>query len=357
MPETRIIRVDPVNPEEELMKEAAGVIREGGLVAFPTETVYGLGANIYDREAVIKIFKAKNRPLDNPLIVHICGLEELEMLASKLPDEAYELAEKLWPGPVTLVVWKSDHVLKEVTAGLPKVAVRMPSHPIALSLIRLSGVPVAAPSANLTGRPSPTTAHHVINDLYGRVDLIIDGGETLFGVESTIIDLTAKPPRLLRPGPIPVEDLERVLGFEINVPDYARGLSEAERAHSPGVKYRHYAPEIPMRLIESDSYHDLAAYASKLIRIAEEYSSKGLKVVILASRETGRYYSARSFQVLELGSRENPYEIAKNLFKILRRLNELRPDLVLCEGFEEKGLGLTIMNRLREACGRNVVRT
>ncbi|MCD6313073.1 MAG: threonylcarbamoyl-AMP synthase [Thaumarchaeota archaeon] len=353
---TRVVAVDPFEPDEGLLGEAARVIRSGGLVVFPTETVYGLGANAYSREAVIKIFKAKNRPMDNPLIVHICGLEELEMLASKLPDEAYEIAEKLWPGPVTLVVWKSEQVLKEVTAGLPKVAIRMPSHPIASSLIRLSGVPIAAPSANLAGRPSPTTAHHAIQDLYGRVDLIIDGGETLFGVESTIIDLTVKPPRLLRPGPIPVEDLERVLGFRIGIPDYARGLSEAKRAYSPGVKYRHYAPETPMKLVESDSYDDLAAYASKLIEIAEECSCRGLKVVIVASRETSRYYSARGFQVLELGSRKNLYEVARNLFKTLRELDEVSPDLALCEGFEEKGLGLTIMNRLRKACKHDIIR-
>ena len=195
-----------------------------------------------------------------------------------------------------------------------------------------------------------------IQDLYGRVDLIIDGGETLFGVESTIIDLTVKPPRLLRPGPIPVEDLERVLGFRIDVPDYARGLSEARRAYSPGVKYRHYAPETPMKLVESDSYDDLAAYASKLIEIAEECSCRGLKVVIVASRETTRYYSARGFQVLELGSRKNLYEVARNLFKTLRELDEVSSDLALCEGFEEKGLGLTIMNRLRKASGFNIVK-
>lgn len=353
---TRIVAVDPLKPDEGLLEEAARVIRDGGLVVFPTETVYGLGANAYSREAVIKIFKAKNRPIDNPLIVHICGLDELEMLASRLPDEAYEIVEKLWPGPVTLVVWKSKQVLGEVTAGLPKVAIRMPSHPIASKLIRLSGVPIAAPSANLAGRPSPTIAHHAIQDLYGRVDLIIDGGETLFGVESTIIDLTVKPPRLLRPGPIPIEDLERVLGFRIDVPEYARGLSEAEKAYSPGVRYRHYAPETPMKLIESDSYDDLPAYTSKLIEVAEEYSRKGLKVVIVASKETSRYYTVKGFQVLELGSRRSLYEVARNLFKTLRKLDEISPDLAICEGFEEKGLGLTIMNRLRKACKHDVIR-
>ncbi len=353
---TRVIKVDPLSPEEWSLKEAAEVIRRGGLVVFPTETVYGLGANALDREAVIKIFEAKNRPMDNPLIVHVCELDEFEMLARSLPEEAYRIAEKLWPGPVTLVVWRSEVVPSEVTAGLPKVAIRMPSHPVASNLIRHSGVPIAAPSANLAGRPSPTTAQHVIQDLYGRVDLIIDGGETLLGVESTIIDLTAKPPELLRPGPIPVEDLERVLGLEIRVSDYARGLSEMEMAVSPGVKYRHYAPETPIKLVESESYDDLRGYAAKVARIAENYSSRGLKIVILASRETSRYYSEKGLRVLELGSRGNLYEVARSLFKVLRKLDKLRPNLALCEGFEEKGLGLTIMNRLRKACRHDIIR-
>ena len=232
----------------------------------------------------------------------------------------------------------------------------MPSHPIASNLIKLSGVPIAAPSANLAGRPSPTTAEHVIRDLYGRIELIIDGGETLFGVESTIIDVTVKPPRLLRPGPIPVEELERVLGFEIEIPAYARGLVEAEAALSPGMKYRHYAPKTPIKLIEAERYDDHEAYASKVLRVAKEASSKGLKVAILASQETAKYYTSKGFKALVLGSRENPYEIAKNLFKVLRKLDDLDLDLAVCEGFEEKGLGLTIMNRLRKASGYDIVR-
>ena len=354
--ETRILRIDALRPELDRLREAADVIRRGGLVVFPTETVYGLGADAYNREAVMKIFRAKERPMDNPLIVHICEVGDLERLAVRLPEEAYRIAEKLWPGPVTMILWKASLIPDEVTAGLPKVAIRMPSHPVALNLIRLCGVPIAAPSANLAGRPSPTMPEHVIRDLYGRVDLIIDSGETLFGVESTIIDVTVKPPKLLRPGPIPVEDIERVLGFRIDIPAYARGLAEAEKAISPGIKYRHYAPKTPLILVEAESYDNYENYALKVLKLAEARSSAGLRIAIIASRETSRYYSSKGFKTLILGSRKNPYEIAKNLFKILRSLDDLDLDLALCEGFEEKGLGLTIMNRLRKASGYNIVR-
>jgi len=353
---TRILRVDSLRPDLDKLREAAEVIGRGGLVAFPTETVYGLGADAGNREAVMRIFRSKNRPADNPLIVHICELEDLESLAREVPEEAYRVAEKLWPGPVTVILWKSSEVIDEVTAGLPKVAIRMPSHPIASNLIKLCGVPIAAPSANLAGRPSPTTAEHVIRDLYGRIELIIDGGETLFGVESTIIDVTVRPPRLLRPGPIPVEELERVLGFGIEIPAYARGLAEAEAALSPGTRYRHYAPKTPIKLVEAECYDDYEAYASTVSEIAERKASKGLRIAILASRETSGYYSLRGFRVLVLGSRENPYEVAKNLFRVLRELDDLDLDLAICEGFEEKGLGLTIMNRLRKASGHDVIR-
>ncbi|HDN75772.1 MAG TPA: threonylcarbamoyl-AMP synthase [Acidilobales archaeon] len=353
---TRIVRVDPIKPDVKIMSEVAKVIREGGLVVFPTETVYGLGANAYNPEAVVKIFKAKNRPLDNPLIVHISSLTQFDELVSKVPEEAYIVAKRLWPGPVTIIVYKSSRVPNEVTAGLPTVAVRMPAHPVALKLIELSGTPIAAPSANLAGRPSPTMPEHVIRDMYGRVDVIIDAGETLFGVESTIIDLTSKPPKLLRPGPIPVEDLERVLGIKIEVPGFARGLRESERALAPGTKYRHYAPEKPLVLVEADSYDDIPNYALKVKELVLKYLRKGLKVCILASKESVGYYKDLGVKILTLGSRGNLYEIAKNLFKVLRAVDDLNIDIVISEGFEERGLGLTIMNRLRKASGYSIVR-
>ena len=212
MKQTRIIRVDPIYPNVKDIKVCAEVIRSGGLVAFPTETVYGLGANAYDREAVKKIFIAKNRPPDNPLIVHICDFKQLENIVTEIPDKALRLVKNAWPGPLTIILPKHSSVPDEVTAGLDTVAVRMPAHPVALKLIELSGVPIAAPSANLAGRPSPTTPSHVIQDLYGRVDIIIDAGETFFGVESTIINLLTEPPTLLRPGPLPIEKIEEFLG-------------------------------------------------------------------------------------------------------------------------------------------------
>ncbi|OYT48741.1 MAG: threonylcarbamoyl-AMP synthase [Desulfurococcales archaeon ex4484_42] len=353
---TRVVKVDPINPDVGLLRNIAEVIRSGGLVVFPTETVYGLGANAYDAKAVIKIFKAKERPIDNPLIVHINSINQLVNLTSEQPEEVFIIAKKFWPGPITVVLPKSKKVPKEVTAGLPTIAIRMPAHPVALKLIELSGVPIAAPSANLSGKPSPTTSEHVIRDMYGRVDIIIDAGETLFGIESTIIDLTHRPPVLLRPGAIPVEEIEKVLNIKIKIPAFARGLIEAEKASAPGLKYRHYAPEKALTLIESSNYSNYEEYARKVMNIAQNYIKKGLRIIILASKETSKYYMSKGFKVITLGSRKNIFEVAKNLFKILRIIDEMNIDMAICEGFEEKGLGLTIMNRLRKASGYNIVK-
>jgi len=345
---TRVIKLDPLKPDKLLVNEVANILRAGGLAVFPTETVYGLGADAYNPEAVIKVFKVKGRPQDNPLILHVNSVEMLADVVSEVPHEAYELIERVWPGPLTIILRKSSKVPKEVTAGLPTVAVRCPAHPIALELIGSLGRPIAAPSANLSGNPSPTTAEHVIKDLMGLVDVIIDGGETFFGVESTILDLTTNPPTLLRPGPIGVEDLEKILKTEIYVPDFARGLLEAERALSPGLKYRHYSPNTPLILIELSNYSDLTRLASAIVRSANELSRRGMRVAILASTETSEFY--KGFKVLKLGSRRNLFEVAHNLFKALRDVDELGVDIALVEGFEERGVGLAIMNRLRKAC-------
>ena len=233
--ETIIIEVDPTNPEEKKLKRAAEIIRKGGLVAFPTETVYGLGANALNRKAVIKIFEAKGRPMDNPLIVHISDMKMIREIA-KMNEIAERLAKKFFPGPITLVVDKKEVIPPEVTAGLETVAIRMPSHPIALKLIKVSGVPIAAPSANLAGKPSPTKTEHVIDDLYGKVDLILDGGETNIGVESTVVDTTVYPVEILRPGGLPIEEIRKV----VDVKTFDRKVGVPK---SPGMKYRHYAPE------------------------------------------------------------------------------------------------------------------
>ncbi len=356
MVETKVIRVDPFNPSAEAVAEAAEVLKRGGLVAFPTETVYGLGALAYLRESVLRIFRVKKRPLDNPLIVHISKLSDLSLVAREVPEEALTIAERLWPGPVTLVLWKSDSIPSEVTAGLPKVAVRMPAHRVALMLIDSVNAPVAAPSANLSGRPSPTSADHVIKDFYGSIDLVIDAGETLHGVESTIIDLTVKPPLLLRPGALPVEELERVIGVKIAIPPFARGLVEASIALAPGTKYRHYAPRADMVLVESVNYGNLMNVVSVVRDIALENIRRGVSVGILCSDETYNHYTDLGIVVKSLGSRSNLFQVAKNLFKSMRELDEAGVSLIVAEGFEERGLGLTIMNRLRKASGHRIIK-
>lgn len=272
------------------------------------------------------------------------------------PPEALLIAEKLWPGPITITVKKSERVLDEVSASLPTVAVRLPAHPVAIKLIEFCGRPIAAPSANLTGRPSPTSAKHVADDFEGAIDMIIDGDETLFGVESTIIDLTSKPPILLRPGPITPEDLERVLGVKVEIPPSVKGFSEAELALAPGMKYRHYAPKAKMVVVESESYRKLTRVVSRVHSIVLENVEAGFNVGILCCEETFDLYRDIPALKVSLGNRSNLYEIARNLFASLRKFDDENVDFIVAEGYEEKGLGLTIMNRLRKASGFNIVK-
>ncbi|MCS7107426.1 MAG: L-threonylcarbamoyladenylate synthase [Acidilobaceae archaeon] len=343
-----MIKLDPSSFDESQLLPAAEAIKGGGLVAFPTETVYGLGADALNEAAVRKIYAVKGRPPDNPIIVHICETGQLELLSSYVPEKAYRLAERLWPGPLTLLVRKSPRVPYAVTAGQETLAVRMPAHPVALKLIELSA-PIAAPSANISGRPSPTRGEHVVKDLSSRVEVIIDAGETLYGVESTIVDLLSEPPVLLRPGAYPVEELEKILGEKIYVPDFARGLAEASRALAPGMKHRHYAPRTPLILVEAREYSQLEAYA----RTVREEAEKHGRAAILASKETARFYGG--LKVIELGSRGDMFSIARALFDALRRVDELGVDVAVAEGFEERGLGLAVMNRLRRAASRRIV--
>ncbi|MEM0025859.1 MAG: L-threonylcarbamoyladenylate synthase [Zestosphaera sp.] len=347
-----MLKVDPINPDKEVISEAVEVLREGGLVAFPTETVYGLGADSFNKSAVKKIYSVKGRPPDNPLILHISDFKELEVVAKDVPSFVYELANKVWPGPVTFVLKKSDLVLHEVTAGLPTVAVRCPAHPVALALIKGLGNPIAAPSANLSGRPSPTTADHVIKDLSGKIEMILEGGDTFFGVESTIINLTTDPPVLLRPGPVGVEELEKLTNLKILIPAFAKGTEEAGIALSPGTKYRHYSPQTMLVLVEAGQCLTLAAYLKYVKSLINEYLQKRLKVAIICSKETCSDYG--DLITLEIGSRNNLYEVAKNLFKKLRELDELRVDVAISESFKEQGIGLAIMNRLRKASSKVV---
>ncbi|ASJ00161.1 L-threonylcarbamoyladenylate synthase [Thermococcus gorgonarius] len=328
--------------QRDKLSVAARILKKGGLVAFPTETVYGLGADALNESAVRRIFEAKGRPADNPLIVHIAEVEWLEKLAKEVPEKAWKLAEKFWPGPLTIVLPARDTVPRTTTGGLDTVALRMPAHPIALELIRLSNVPVAAPSANISGRPSPTSADHVIEDFYGKIDCIVDGGETPIGVESTVIDLTSEVPLLLRPGGLPVEEIKKVIG-EIIIHPAVKG-EKVDIPRSPGMKYKHYSPNAQVIVVEGNR----EKVREKIDELVEEYRKKGFKVGVMATEE----HDADEFFYLG-GSVE---EVARNLFKALRELDRRGVDLIIAEGVEESGLGMAVMNRLRKAAGYRVVK-
>ena len=321
----------------------ARFIKEGKLVAFPTETVYGLGADALNESAVKRIFEAKGRPPDNPLIVHIADFSQVYELAREVPEKAKMLAEKFWPGPLTIVLPKEDKVPYATTGGLDTVAIRMPAHEIALALIEESKRPIAAPSANISGKPSPTLAEHVADDFYGKIECIIDGGETKIGVESTVIDLTTEPPVLLRPGGLPLEEIEKVIG-KIKIHPAVKG-KPVKLAKAPGMKYRHYAPEAQVVVIEGER----KKVKEKIKELIKEYKAQGMKVGVMA---TGDFYEANAY--FNIGESEE--EIAKNLFKALRELDKSGVDIILAEGVEERGLGLAVMNRLKKAAGYKVVK-
>lgn len=321
----------------------ARFIKEGKLVAFPTETVYGLGADALNESAVKRIFEAKGRPPDNPLIVHIADFSQVYELVREVPEKAKMLAEKFWPGPLTIVLPKEDKVPYATTGGLDTVAIRMPAHEIALALIEESKRPIAAPSANISGKPSPTLAEHVADDFYGKIECIIDGGETKIGVESTVIDLTTEPPVLLRPGGLPLEEIEKVIG-KIKIHPAVKG-KPVKLAKAPGMKYRHYAPEAQVVVIEGER----KKVKEKIKELIKEYKAQGMKVGVMA---TGDFYEANAY--FNIGESEE--EIAKNLFKALRELDKSGVDIILAEGVEERGLGLAVMNRLKKAAGYKVVK-
>lgn len=356
---TEVLKIDPVSPDGAAIARAAGVLRAGGTVAFPTETVYGLGANGLDEAAVRRVFAAKGRPADNPLILHITALAELAGLVVSVPQTARALAAAFWPGPLTLVLQRSPRVPAVVSAGLPTVAVRMPSHPVAVALIRAAALPIAAPSANLSGRPSPTTAGHVLDDLDGRIDLIVDGGPTAVGVESTVLDLTSDKPALLRPGGVTLEMLARVIGPVAVAPGATADPREGAvtRPRSPGMKYRHYAPVAPLTLVEGDA----AAVAVEVRRLLAAELAAGRRAAALVSAELAASLQGESLTaappiVAVLGRRADPDEMTANLFARLRELDEQGAEAIVAEGFSERGVGLALMNRLRRAAGGRVVR-
>lgn len=351
MKRTIVLKVDPNSPNPEVIKLAATIIRDGGLVAFPTETVYGLGADALNPKAVLELFKAKMRPLDNPPIVHIAEATEVHKLAREIPAIAEKLIDRFWPGPLTLILKRSNIVPEVTVSGLDTIALRMPKNKVALMLIKNSSRPIAAPSANLAGKPSPTAAEHVLKDLEGRIDAILDGGPTEIGVESTVLDLTADPPQILRPGGVSYEELKEVIGeVKIHPAAVAERELPLDQARSPGMKHKHYAPTAEMILIEGET----ADVISKIRELAASYAKKGIKIGILATEETLSQYD---FGVIKsLGSRDDLKEIARNLFKRLREFDEEGVEVILAEGLPLRGLGLAVMNRLRKAAGYRIVK-
>ena len=362
--QTKIVRIEDKTPvREELLTEAARILREGGLVAFPTETVYGLGGNALDADASRKIYEAKGRPSDNPLIVHIACMEELPPLVQEIPESARRLAEAYWPGPMTMILKKSAGIPAETSGGLDTVAIRMPAAPVANALIRLAGVPVAAPSANTSGRPSPTTAEHVIQDMDGRIDVILDGGAVQVGVESTIVDLSGDHPVLLRPGAVTVPMLEKILGPVELDPALTRPVGPDVHPKAPGMKYRHYAPKAEMILVEAetcagteeDCGHTEEDSAMRVVReinhLAEEALRRGKRPGILATDETAPLY--RTGEVRSIGRRSDEASVAHNLFAVLREFDSIGVDVIYSEAFPEDDLGLAIMNRRNKAAGHH----
>lgn len=345
--ETKILKIDDFKNCEESLLPAARTLREGNLVVFPTETVYGLGANALDSKAVNDIFKAKGRPNDNPLIVHISALAQLDWLVTGISEKAYRLINAFWPGALTLVFEKSDKIPDEVSAGLPTVAVRMPQHPVALKLISLSGVPLAAPSANVSGRPSPTSAQHVIEDLFGKVAYIIDGGNCDIGVESTVLDMTVDPPMLLRPGGVTRESIEALIG-DVQI-DRVLHMSADETPKSPGMKYRHYAPKAEMTLFTGEPVKIVSTINSMI----EKNQAQGLKTAVLSSDETRGLYHAD--KVWALGAASDPEQMAYHLYAALRACDESGVDIIYAETFSESGMGLALMNRLKKAAGGRII--
>lgn len=346
---TELVTIQSDHMDESVMVRAGKLIAAGELVAFPTETVYGLGGDALDPEASRKIYAAKGRPSDNPLIVHIAEFAQLEQIAKEVPAQAKRLADAFWPGPLTMIVWKNDKVPYATTGGMDTVAVRMPKHPVALELIRQSGCLIAAPSANASGRPSPTVAAHVAEDLSGRIAMILDGGPVGIGIESTIIDLTEKIPMVLRPGYITPQMLAEVLGEEVIIDPGIVAADDIRKPKAPGMKYRHYAPRADMVIVDGEQ----AAVVYEINRCVAEQKRQGHKTAVIAADETKTLYHADV--VLSMGARSDEEAIAQHLYKILRECDERSVDTIYSENFSTPRIGQAIMNRLLKAAGHHVV--
>ena len=332
--------------DPQAIASGAAIIRAGGLVAFPTETVYGLGSNGLDGPAVDRIFEAKGRPNDNPLILHVAKKEDAFPLWSGEPPFARELMDTFWPGPLTLIYYKSDAIPREVTAGLPTVAVRMPDSEAARALIAASGVPIAAPSANLSGKPSPTNARHVLQDMDGRIPLILDGGPCRYGVESTVLSLVGVP-TILRPGAVTKEMLAAILGEVALAPSILQPLAKGETAASPGMKYKHYAPNAQVLVVVGEAQ----AAAKRLSALYDDFTARGKRAAVAATAEALPFYGDRRTALL--GTRRDPATLCSRLFGLLRELDG-SSDVILAEGVGTDGTGLAFMNRLLRSAGFRV---
>ncbi len=347
--ETQVRRLSYSQIDETMIEEAGRIIRKGGLVAFPTETVYGLGGDALNPESSKKIYAAKGRPSDNPLIVHIADKKDLYRIVRKVPEKAKKLMEAFWPGPLTMIFYKNELVPQATTGGLDTVAVRMPSDRIAAAFIRAAGGFVAAPSANVSGRPSTTTAAHVEEDLSGRIEMILDGGQAVIGLESTIVDMSVEPPVILRPGAVTKEMMEAVIG-PLEVDKAIIAPDSGVKPKAPGMKYRHYAPRADLAVVEGSTEAVIAA----INQLAEEAEAEGKRVGIIATDETKDRYPKGL--VLSLGARKHEEEIAQHLFEVLRDFDETDVDCIYSEAFDEASIGPAIMNRLLKAAGHKVIR-
>src|SRR5437016_9759530 len=350
---TEVIKIDPVHPESSIIEYAATFLRSGEVVVFPTETVYGLGADAFQPAALERIFAAKGRPFSDPLIVHIAEKGSLELLTVSISEWARHLAEAFWPGPLTMILPRGPQVPRLVTAGLDTVAVRMPQHPVALALIRAAGSPVAAPSANRFMHISPTTAQHALADLNGRVPLVLDGGSSEVGVESTVLDLCAEAPRILRPGGVSLEALRSVLpDVQPPVQRNSKHRDEEEAQKAPGQLLTHYAPAIPLLLF--DGSLEVMHYA--MLDELRRRRAQGERVGVLIADEDAVVFQDSGAVIQTLGSANNPKQIATSLFAGLRALETAGVDVILCRNFDEQGLGLAIRDRLLKAAGGRVVK-